>query len=193
VSIAIAYGCVFTAGGSTAYAFGDWTPTFSVTIDNPSDGAILSSANVTVSGTAADETGILKVEISKDGADWIHCGGATSWSGDLSLNEGLNTIYAKATNTLGNTTTASINITVDLTKPSITITSPSNGTVLSYQSITVTGTASDSIGIQKVKISRDDTNWVSASGTTTWSGILTLNAGLKYHPINGVGFSIEIA
>ncbi|MCX8173890.1 MAG: Ig-like domain-containing protein [Thermoplasmata archaeon] len=65
----------------------------------------------------------------------------------------------------------------DTVKPSITITSPANQSIVSASTITVYGIASDNIGIQKVEISRDGTTWVLCNGTFSWSGTLTLNTG----------------
>ncbi len=65
----------------------------------------------------------------------------------------------------------------DTTPPSITIVSPGNGTTVSSTAVTVTGTASDDVAVQKVELSTDGTNWVAATGTTSWSGSLTLTTG----------------
>ncbi len=43
--------------------------------------------------------------------------GTTSWSAALTLVEGSNTIFARATDTAGNTATASLAVTVDTVKP----------------------------------------------------------------------------
>ena len=53
--------------------------------------------------------------------------------------------------------------------PTITITSPSNGAVLGAGPVTVTGTASDPTGIQKVEVSVDSSSFSLATGTTSWS------------------------
>src|SRR3989338_801354 len=53
--------------------------------------------------------------------------------------------------------------------PIVTITSPSNGAFVGTCSITVTGTASDPTGIQKVEVSVDSGPFSLATGTTSWS------------------------
>jgi 3',5'-cyclic AMP phosphodiesterase CpdA len=65
----------------------------------------------------------------------------------------------------------------DSTPPLITISWPANASVLSSGDVTVTGRASDDRGLQKVELSLDGVNWISASGTDPWSGSLTLPAG----------------
>jgi len=67
--------------------------------------------------------------------------------------------------------------TPDSTSPSITISSPANNSVLSSTTVTVTGTASDNVAVQTIELSTDGTTWTVASGTTTWSGSVTLHAG----------------
>ncbi|MCB9113237.1 MAG: DUF4082 domain-containing protein, partial [Anaerolineales bacterium] len=59
----------------------------------------------------------------------------------------------------------------DSTAPTVTITSPANGSNVPGGNITVTGTASDTGGVvAAVKISTDGgTTWNLATGTTTWS------------------------
>jgi len=65
----------------------------------------------------------------------------------------------------------------DSSAPSIAITSPSNNTVVSATTLTVSGTASDNLAIQIVELSTDGATWNTAFGTTTWSGSATLHAG----------------
>ncbi|MEW5760965.1 MAG: Ig-like domain-containing protein [Candidatus Thermoplasmatota archaeon] len=87
-----------------------------ITITSPIDGATLTSKSVTVRGIALDNEAVQKVEISKDRKNWFLCNGTNSWSGSLSLNIGSNTIYAKATDTSGNTQNTTITVIVK-TKP----------------------------------------------------------------------------
>ncbi|HYM40685.1 MAG TPA: kelch repeat-containing protein [Thermoplasmata archaeon] len=65
----------------------------------------------------------------------------------------------------------------DTTPPSITITSLVNNSLLTSTAVTVTGTASDDVAVQKVELSTDGTHWTRASGTTSWSGSVALTAG----------------
>jgi parallel beta-helix repeat protein len=58
---------------------------------------------------------------------------------------------------------------VDVTPPSVTITTPTGGQILSSTSITVTGTASDNIEVSSVQISVDGGAYQDVSGKTSWS------------------------
>ena len=63
------------------------------------------------------------------------------------------------------------------TNPTISITSPAEGSNLASTSVTVSGTASDDVAVEEVELSTDGTNWVLATGTASWSGTLTLIEG----------------
>ncbi len=84
----------------------------SVMVASPASGETVTSASVTVFGTASDNVAVQKVELSTDGTTWILASGTTSWSGVVTLAEGQNTIFVRATDTSGNTATATISVTV---------------------------------------------------------------------------------
>lgn len=65
----------------------------------------------------------------------------------------------------------------DTVKPVLTVTSPKDKMKCSTKTITVTGTCSDNVAIQKIELSTDGINWVPATGTTTWYGTVTLKSG----------------
>jgi hypothetical protein len=66
----------------------------------------------------------------------------------------------------------------DSTLPTIAITSPStNGTTATNSSLTVSGTASDNVGLTAVYVRVNSGGWVTASGTTSWSSPVTLVSG----------------
>ncbi len=89
----------------------DTTPP-SVTISSPEDGAIVAFLTITATGIASDDIAVEKVELSTDGATWVLASGATSWSTNLTLHAGSNTITARATDTSGNVATTTITVTV---------------------------------------------------------------------------------
>jgi hypothetical protein len=89
----------------------DVTPP-TVAFGSPIDGDTLTSKTVTITGTAWDDVGVQKVQLSTDALNWIDASGTTSWSATLTLGEGQNTIYARATDASGNLGTRSIAVTV---------------------------------------------------------------------------------
>jgi hypothetical protein len=85
-----------------------------VTLVSPADGATV-SGTLTVAGTASDDIGVAKVEVSVDGGPFRLAQGTGSWSLGLDTTtyaDGAHTITAKASDAAGrsSTTTASISV-----------------------------------------------------------------------------------
>src|SRR5437762_7824948 len=66
---------------------------------------------------------------------------------------------------------------IDTIPPQIAITFPSNSTVLPYANVTVTGNASDNVGVQTVELSTDNVTWIRTNGTALWTANLTIPPG----------------
>ncbi len=90
-----------------------------IEIASPSDGENLTSTDVIVTGTAVDNVAVERVEIRSDRLDWARANGTSSWSGNLSLSVGDNTIYARATDTAGNSNTTSVRVNVAIPATSL--------------------------------------------------------------------------
>ncbi|MFA4836235.1 MAG: carboxypeptidase regulatory-like domain-containing protein, partial [Dehalococcoidia bacterium] len=153
-------------------------PTISIT--SPSDGASFTSPTISVSGTASDNAAVAQVEVKVGNGDWQLATGTTSWSKDVTLIDGSNTIYARATDTTGNFAQTPITVTYnspDTTDPVISITSPSDGASFTSPNITVSGTASDNAAVAKVEVKVGSGAWQLASGITSWSKDVTLASG----------------
>jgi len=63
--------------------------------------------------------------------------------------------------------------------PQLAILSPPNDMVLVGANVTVVGTASDNVGIATIELSTDNTTWTPTTGTSTWSGVVPLKAGVN--------------
>ena len=83
-----------------------------ITISTPADRMELDTISVRITGTASDNHGVEKVELSTDGVNWVPTSGKTEWAGDLTLSDGQNIIRARATDVSGNWATATISVTV---------------------------------------------------------------------------------
>ncbi|HET7207259.1 MAG TPA: RICIN domain-containing protein, partial [Terriglobales bacterium] len=76
---------------------------------------------------------------------------------------------ALVSNSAGSVTSTAATLTVNTAAPpSVSISSPSNGATVSG-SITVSGTASDGVGLSSVQVQVDSGVFSSASGTSNWS------------------------
>lgn len=65
----------------------------------------------------------------------------------------------------------------DTENPTVAINSLADGATLDLTTVSVSGTSSDNVVVEKVELSRDCKNWVPATGTTSWSGTLTPDEG----------------
>ncbi len=145
----------------------------SIVIVVPAIDSLLDSVTITVSGTASDDISVSGVELSTDASSWVLATGTASWSGTLTLVEGSNTLYARATDVAGNTETAGITVTVDTVAPETSL-SPAgtlgeNGWYTS--TVTVTLTASDATsGVISVAYRIDGGVWQEYMSPFTFEG-----------------------
>lgn len=128
-------------------------------ITAPANGFVTGAAAVTVSGTATDSSGIQSVKVNGTA---VTVGANGAWSALVSLSNGSNTITVVATDTAGNATTETRTVIRDSTAPTIALTSPTAGQMVSNAAFTVTGTVSDNRGV---------------SGVTVNGGVATVNGG----------------
>ena len=154
----------------------DTTPP-TVTITNPTDGAYVNTTSVTVTWTADDAlTGVDYFKIYLDGG-YVDQVPASTTSYTLTLSEGSHTIKIEAYDVAGNMEYDQISITVDLTNPTVTITSPEDGSTITTQTgtadITVEWTGSDNYGIDHYEVKLDDGSWIDVGTDTsyTFSGV----------------------
>ncbi len=83
-----------------------------VVISSPADGATIAASTV-VSGSAADDRGVARVDVQVDGGAWQVANGTSSWSSTLAgLAAGTHTITARAADGAGNLATTSTTASV---------------------------------------------------------------------------------
>ena len=163
-------------------ANGDTTPP-SVTLTSPLNGAFVGSNGTTLSATASDTNGILKVEFLVDG---VIVGTDTAspysmfWSTASVVAGTTHTIRARAYDKYNNvSTSALVTVTVEKTPPTVALTSPLPGAVLAG-AVTLSATASDASGISKVEFYANGvlkgTSFAAASPYTfNWNTTLVPN------------------
>ncbi|HUI07183.1 MAG TPA: Ig-like domain-containing protein [Verrucomicrobiae bacterium] len=172
----------------------DTTPP-TVSISTPTSGQTFTATPITISGTASDSgspsTGVslVQVQVNGTGGTWQTASGTTSWSASVSLSSGVNTIYVRGRDGVGNySTIASVSVTYnppDTQGPAITIVSPANNATVTSASLPVSGTASDSgrgnNGVSSVTVNGVSANGGTASGagTANWNATITLSPGVN--------------
>lgn len=162
----------------------DITPP-NVTITSPAHGAALTGV-VAVAATASDNIGVAGVQFKVDGANIgaeVKAAPYTVSLNAATLSAGTHTISAVARDAAGNTKTASVTVNVvlsvpDVTAPTVSITSPANGSTVSG-TVTVGAQASDNVAVAGVQFTVDGANAggevVAAPYALSWNSTLAAN------------------
>lgn len=162
-----------------------------LTISAPADGASTNSASITVSGTATvDGYSISEVETSLNGAAFTTATGTASWSQDLTLAEGTNTITVQAISSIDTTNSESIRVYVDSTAPTVTLSTIQDPDETGLKRATARGTVSDASGAS-VYASIDGSSFTSAyidggNWDETFTGI-TGSQTVYYYAVDSFG------
>lgn len=157
----------------------------SVAIGSPDDGATVSGA-VTITATASDDVGVTQVEffVNGTGIDSVTNQDDTwsvDWNTAVTLDncpvypDGTYVITATATDTIGQTTSDSVSVTIDNVDdpPTVEITSPAAGATVSG-TVLITADASDDRGISAVVFdvgAETPLEGEDADGDGVWSAI----------------------
>jgi hypothetical protein len=192
-------GTLSTESSATTSAAPDTTIP-NVAITSPTTGSTLPPGNITVTGTASDNTGgsgVRDVRVRVDSGAYVAAtpaapGDWSTWSRTVTINTtGSHVIAANVRDNAGNFRTIGVNITVsstppapDTTIPNVAITSPTTGSTFPPGNITVTGTASDNTGgsgVRDVRVRVDSGAYVAATPAapgdwSTWSRTVSITA-----------------
>jgi hypothetical protein len=159
------------------------TPTVSIT--NPSSAkTYTNSLTVTIGASASDNVGVARVDFY-DGASLRSTDTASPYSYDwffTDADNGAHVWTARAYDAAGNVSTSSsvtLTVSIDVTPPTVAISSPANGATLVTSSIMVSGTASDpgspSSGLSTVEVRINGASWSLATGTANWTRAVILS------------------
>jgi hypothetical protein len=163
-----------------------------VSISSPAAGAAL-TGTVTITANAVDNVGMAGVQFQLDG---VNLGSAVTGAGPAytyswnttSAGNGSHTISAIAADTAGNTATTSVSVTISHTPPTVSVTAPSAGAVLS-NTVTLTANATDNVAVAGVQFQLDGVNLGSAvtgAGPTYSYSWNTAPAGNGTHTITAI-------
>ncbi|NPV00779.1 MAG: hypothetical protein HPY53_05290 [Brevinematales bacterium] len=152
-----------------------------IAVSSPANGSSTANAAITLSGLASvmPPFSISNVQVQLNGGGWKTVNGTTSWSSNITLTEGTNTIYARATANSGASYTSSAWKIMKYSLPAITISSPTNGSYIYYFTNTLLGTSSVSApySVAKIQVQVNGGAWSNATGTTSWVKDLIFAAG----------------
>ncbi len=154
------------------YEFQPIPPSVAITSPTTNSAYLTNSNPIGLSGTASDSSGVTQVKWSNNMGGGGTCTGTTSWSAPgIQLQSGNNIITITATDPAGNAGSATLNVDYDLTPPSVAITSPTTAPtyIANSNTIGLSGTASDTVGVTQVKWSNNMGGGGTCTGTTQWS------------------------
>jgi len=152
-----------------------------VTITAPANNSALTSASITLQWSASDVgSGLKTIQVSKDGTAWESVDINKTefvFYGPSGIAEGAYTLYVRAADRGGLTTTATVDMVLDRTNPTVTITFPISNQKLKESKVTVGWAMLETgSGISLVRISIDGGAFVSVGSATSYD-IATLADG----------------
>jgi hypothetical protein len=153
-------------------------PTVTITEPTSSNSYTTTAKSIALSGAATDNVGVTRVTWANSRGGTGTATGTSSWNvASIALLAGSNVITVTSRDAAGNTATDTITVTystADTVKPVINIINPALASLTSTAtSLTVSGTASDNIGVKQVTWR----NSLGGDGVTT--GIASWSASVK--------------
>jgi len=140
-----------------------------ITITSPEDNALLNTPSITVTGNASDSISWIK-SVTVNGTSTGLTG--ETYTSNIQLTEGQNTITAMATDAAGNTNSATITVALDTTPPAVTSTTPvDNDTDVSVNT-TITTAFNEEIDASTITTT---TLTLNSETSGTVSGSITYN------------------
>jgi uncharacterized protein YjiK len=150
---------------------GDTPPTVAIT--NPASGSTV-AGTLSITATAGDDNGVSQVQFLVDGsAIGTDTNGGNGWSASWNsagVADGSHSLVAIATDTIGQTGSTTIGVTVDNvdSPPTVSITGPASGATVSG-TINVQASANDDRGVSQVQFFVDGTSiGVDANAANGW-------------------------
>jgi hypothetical protein len=145
---------------------GDQPPIVTITV--PETGGVY-NGTIELSGTAFDDQGVVRIEVSIDGGAWSIADGTTTWTYSLNtfgMSPGDHTLLVRAWD-VGTFAQRSTTFVVDR-PPSVTVNKPVDDEDYS-KLLDINGMAEDDVGVLRVEFRIDGGEWMVADGTDEWS------------------------
>jgi hypothetical protein len=142
----------------------------SVSISSPAQNQWVTSSSVNVEWSGSDdESGIDYYEVRLDSGSWINTGTSTSYTFN-NVDDGAHTATVGAYDKAGNDQEDTVSFGVDITKPSVSMSSPSSGTTITSSSVTASWSGSDATsGVDYYEVRLDGGSYVNVGLDTTYT------------------------
>ncbi|UCD85001.1 MAG: hypothetical protein JSU92_02090, partial [Deltaproteobacteria bacterium] len=164
--------CSLSSSTSVGFCVDVTPPTVSIT--SPTDGATFCTTTVTVNATFSDiGFGVATAVLEVDGTTTSIITGSAIVSG---LTTGCYTSTVTVTDACSLSSSTSVGFCVDVTPPTVSITSPTDGTTFCTSTVTVTASLTDiGFGVASAVLEVDGITAVITGGTATVTGLATGN------------------
>ena len=142
-----------------------------IAINTPAANTVTTGELLNLSGAAKDDVGVAEVTWTNNRGGSGRATGTTSWSiANAVLQGGVNVFTVVAQDTAGNKTSASVTVTRDAQRPTVSIVTPAGGTfVTNKAAVALAGKAGDDTGVKQVTWQNSRGGSGTATGTTDWS------------------------
>jgi hypothetical protein len=162
-----------------------------ITITSPTAGAVFATDSVTLAWTATDEgTGLDHFEVQVDNQVPTTVAPSNTSYNATRLPEGPHTLSVTAFDAAGNSRSASVQITVDSSPPTLHISAPRDGGFLGSSTLAVSWTVEDSgSGVAKIEITVDSGAPVSLSTSATRYTISSVLDGRHTINVTAIDFA----
>ena len=126
----------------------------------PAAGAIVSGATVTVSATAADNVGVVRVQFKLDGGDLGAAVTTPPYTVTWNTKTATNAVHSltaqafDAAGNLGSSAPVSVTVSNDTTPPTVAISSPAAGQTVSG-TVAIAAAAADNVGVSRIDYLQD--------------------------------------
>jgi hypothetical protein len=159
---------------SVTYTPDTTAPSVSITSPTSSATTTVQLASINLGGTSSDAVGVSQVTWTNNRGGSGTASGTTSWSvSGIVLQSGVNVLTVTSRDAANNAGTDTLTVTYnpDTTLPAVTITGPTSAATLSVTAtpLTLSGTASDNVGVTQVSWVNNRGGSGNATGTTSWS------------------------
>ncbi|MFZ5877053.1 MAG: Ig-like domain-containing protein [Nitrospirota bacterium] len=139
-------------GSATLRIIRDRTPP-ALTVTTPLEGAAVNTPTLTVAGTVVDRTVGVPVTVSVNGQPpTALLSSGLTYSGAVTVAQGLNTLEIVATDEAGNTSRLTRTVLLDLGPPSVQLLAPAAGAVLTGMVSVAADAADDVSGIAQIQL-----------------------------------------
>lgn len=137
-------------------------------------------STITLSGTAADDNGIARVSYQLGSRQYVRCEGTTSWRARIKLPEGTNRINIRSVDSAGQASDAAVvfaSRNFYTTMRPIVRVNGSHDITTTSDKVTLTGSALDAVGIDRVSYQVGSNGYLRAKGKNTWTAEIAVPKG----------------